>query len=102
MPRRCTPRRAIIGTCFCVTRDRTVKAGPQNFIPSAIGMIERSTLPLFGMPIQSNPSRMSATRRPSNSFTISSLTVFASFRLVVVFAPRVDAFEGAHDVVLPA
>src|SRR3954469_15274271 len=63
-----------MGTCFWVTRERTVKAGPQNFMPSAIGMIERSTLPLLGIPIQSNPSRTSLTRRPSNKLTISLAT----------------------------
>src|SRR3954451_2402721 len=64
----------IIGTCFCVTRERTVKAGPQNLMPSAMGMIERSTLPLLGIPIQSIPSRTSLTRRPSNKLTISLAT----------------------------
>src|SRR3954454_5295213 len=63
-----------MGTCFWVTRERTVKAGPQNFMPSAMGMIERSTLPLLGIPIQSNPSRTSLTRRPSNKLTISLAT----------------------------
>src|SRR4051794_18668807 len=63
-----------MGTCFWVTRERTVKAGPQNFMPSEMGMIERSTLPLLGIPIQSNPSRTSLTRRPSNSLTISFAT----------------------------
>ena len=87
----------IIGTCFCVTRDRTVKAGPQNFMPSAIGLIERSTLPLFGNadPVQPVPDiRHAQSFEQLHDFLTHSVLPLCRFVVVFCAAPEGLAHSG--------